>query len=355
MIPGRIAAIALAAFLANALVTPVILAVAHRFSWYDDTDHRKIHSEDTPRLGGIGIFLAFVVVVVLGLRFVVFPARLHPWSSSSLALMMGGLLAMHCLGVYDDFTNLRAPLKFLIQIISGVLVALSGATLQRIALPFAGTLVLPTWIAFPLTVLWIVSISNALNLIDGADGLAGGVAMIASLFMGIIAFGQGGLFVAVIAFALFGATAGFLLFNFPPARIFMGDGGSLTLGFLLAVIPLLGITGNSTAPMTVPLVTVLSLLYLPIVDTVLAIVRRVRRGLPVHSPDREHIHHRLIDRGVHGRRLLAVIYSGMIVLGFTAIIAYGVSDGLALLLTLPVWAGALAAVVLLGRHENISG
>ncbi|TVR69191.1 MAG: undecaprenyl/decaprenyl-phosphate alpha-N-acetylglucosaminyl 1-phosphate transferase [Spirochaetaceae bacterium] len=352
-ISGRIAAIALAAFLANALITPVILAVAHRFNWYDDTDHRKIHSEDTPRLGGIGIFLAFVIVALGGIYLVMPPDHLRPWSSSSLALMLGGLLAMHGLGVYDDFTNLRAPLKFLIQIFAGVLVALSGATFQRIALPFVGTLVLPGWIAFPLTVLWIVSISNALNLIDGADGLAGGVAMIAVLFMGIIAFGQGSLFVAVISFALFGATAGFLLFNFPPARIFMGDGGSLTLGFLLALIPLMGITGNSAAPMTVPVITVLTLLYVPIVDTILAIIRRSRRGLPVHSPDREHIHHRLIDRGVHGRRLLAVIYSGMIVLGFTAIITYTASDAVALLLTALVWAGALVAIILLGKHENL--
>jgi UDP-GlcNAc:undecaprenyl-phosphate/decaprenyl-phosphate GlcNAc-1-phosphate transferase len=291
-----------------------------------------------------------VLVTAAGLLLVIPPDRLLPWNSASLGLMFAGLLAMHVLGVYDDFTNLRAPLKFLVQIIAATLVALSGATLQKIALPFTGVFTLPGIVAFPLTVLWIVSISNAVNLIDGADGLAGGVAMIASLFMGIIAFGQGSLFPAVVSFALFGAIAGFLLFNFPPARIFMGDGGSLTLGFLLAVIPLLGITGNSSPPMTVPLVPVLTLLYVPIVDTLLAIVRRTRRGLPVHSPDREHIHHRLIDRGVHGRRLLAVIYSGMVVLGFTSMISYSAPDGIALVLTLLIWSGALVAIVLLGKH-----
>lgn len=343
---------ALAAFFANTLITPVILAVAHRFNWYDDTDHRKIHSEDTPRLGGIGIFLAFLLVTVVGLQLVVPAGRLMPWSGRSLVLMVAGLLAMHGLGVYDDFTNLRAPLKFFVQIVAASLVAFSGATLQIISIPLVGIISIPGIIAFPLTVFWIVSISNAVNLIDGADGLAGGVAMIATLFLGIIAFGQGSLFPAVIAFALFGAVAGFLVFNFPPARIFMGDGGSLTLGFALAVIPLLGITGNSSPPLPVPVLPVLTLLYVPILDTILAIVRRVRRGLPVHSPDREHIHHRLIDRGVHGRRLLAIIYSGMIVLGFTSLVSFSAPEPVALVFTVLVWAGALASVVILGKHGS---
>lgn len=352
VISGRIAAIALAAFLVNALVTPVILAVAHRFNWYDDTDHRKIHSEDTPRLGGVGIFVAFLIVAGFAFFAIVPPARLSAWDPKSLGLLFTGLLMMHGLGVYDDFTNLRAPLKFLIQVVAASLVAVSGAVVQRIALPFVGTVLLPAWVAFPLTILWIVSISNALNLIDGADGLAGGVAMIAALFMGIIAFGQGSLVPAIMAFAMVGSIAGFLLFNFPPARIFMGDGGSLTLGFFLAVVPLLGITGNSAPPMTVPVLPVLTLLYVPIVDTLLAIIRRMRRGLPIHSPDREHIHHRLIDRGLHGRRLLAVIYSGMILLGFTAMASFALPDGPATLATGIVWAAALGGIIVLGNQEN---
>ncbi len=268
-------------------------------------------------------------------------------------MMAGGLLAIHGLGVYDDFTNLRAPFKFLIQVFAATLVALSGAMLQRLDLPFLEVIVLPIWLAFPLTVLWIVAITNAVNLIDGADGLAGGVALIAVLFMGLIAFGRGSLVPAIIALSLAGSIAGFLVYNFPPARIFMGDGGSLTLGFLLAVIPLLGITGNSTPPMTFPVLPVLTLLFVPIVDTAMAILRRLRRGLPVHSADREHIHHRLIDRGLHGRRLLAIVYSAMVILGFTAMAVYTVPDLPAVIITLGVWSAALVALMLTGNHQHL--
>lgn len=340
------------AFLANALITPVILAVAHRFNWYDNTDDRKIHTEDTPRLGGIGIFLAFLVVLVFAMQFIVPDGRTAPWSTTGLYFIFGGLILIHGLGVYDDFTNLRAPFKFLIQLIAALLVTLSGALIKYIELPLVGAFALPAVIAFPITILWIVAISNAVNLIDGADGLAGGIAMIAALFMGIIAFGNGNLIAAVIAFALVGSITGFLLFNFPPARIFMGDGGSLTLGFMLAVLPLLGIAGNTAPPNPIPVLPVLTLLFVPIVDTVLAIVRRLRRGLPIHSPDREHIHHRLIDHGLHGRRLLAIIYSGMVILGFTAMANFVLSDLQAAILTLTVWAIALAAIILLGTQED---
>ena len=301
----------------------------------------------------MGIFLAFLIVSVLAVNLVVPAGRVRPWSTSSLAMMGAGLLLMHGLGVYDDFTNLRAPFKFLVQVLAATLVALSGATLQRLALPFVGTVTLPLVLAVPLTILWIVAISNAINLIDGADGLAGGVAMVAALFMGIIAFGQGSLIPAVFAFALVGSIAGFLLFNFPPARIFMGDGGSLTLGFVLAVIPLMGITGNSAPPMTIPVLPVITLLYMPIVDTLLAITRRTKRGLPVHSPDREHIHHRLIDRGLQGRRLLAIIYSGMVILGFTAMASFTLADGVAVAVTGLVWVLALVAIIMMGKHEDL--
>lgn len=275
-----------------------------------------------------------------------------PWSIPALLRIFLGLLVMHALGVYDDFTNLRAPFKFLIQVLAATMVVSSMALLRSISLPFVGEITIPTGIAAPLTVLWIVSIANAVNLVDGADGLAGGIALIAALFMGIIAFGQGSLITAVVAFSLVGSLSGFLLFNFPPARIFMGDGGSLSVGFVLAVIPLLGIAGNSSPPMTVPVLPVLTLLYVPIVDTLLAITRRVRRGLPVHSPDREHIHHRLIDRGMHGRSLLAVVYSGMTALGFTAMISVTLPDLPAALVTIAVWLVSLVAIVILGKLEE---
>jgi UDP-GlcNAc:undecaprenyl-phosphate GlcNAc-1-phosphate transferase len=340
------------AFLINALLTPLILRFAHRFEWYDHVNSRKIHTESTPRLGGVGIFLAFVGATIAGFAIVGFDAGISPWSGRTILLVFAGLAVMHWLGLYDDFVNLRAPLKFVVQVLSGLLVAFSGALLRTIELPWVGTLVLPPGLAVFATVLWVVSISNAVNLIDGADGLAGGIALLAALFMGLIAVGQGSLVSGVLAFALVGSLAAFLVFNLPPAKIFMGDGGSLSLGYLLAVLPLLGLQRSAGPSMPVAILPVLMLLYIPIVDTLLAITRRVRRGLPVHSADREHLHHRLIDRGIHGRRLLAVVYSAMIVFGIVAMLWYALPHGIAAAIILAVWATALAIIVLLDNHSS---
>ncbi|MFW5827536.1 MAG: glycosyltransferase family 4 protein [Alkalispirochaeta sp.] len=340
------------AFLVNVLLTPLILRLAHRFEWYDHINDRKIHTESTPRLGGVGIFVSFVAASVVGVTIIVGASGTAPWSMRSVGFILGGLALVHGLGLYDDFVNLRAPLKFLVQLAAGSMVALSGALLRVLDLPWVGPVQLPLWAAFGLTILWVVSISNAVNLIDGADGLAGGVALIAALFMGIIALGQGSLVSAILSFAVAGSLAGFLVFNLPPARIFMGDSGSLSLGYILAVLPLLGLQRGEPGLMAVAPFPVLTLLYIPIVDTLLAILRRLRRGLPVHSADREHIHHRLIDRGVGGRRLLAVIYGTMVVFGFVATAWYEIPQGAAAILTFAVWVTALIIIVVLGNHDR---
>lgn len=262
---------------------------------------------------------------------------------------------MHSLGLYDDFVNLRAPLKLMVQIVAGILVALSGAAISAIDLPWYGVLSIPPWLSIPITVLWIVSISNAVNLTDGADGLAAGVGLIVALFVGLIAIGQGALLAALFASALVGSLAGFLVYNMPPARIFMGDGGSLALGYLLATLPLLGLErapGPQTVVSPLAIVPVLTLLYLPIVDTLLAIIRRVRRGLPVHSADREHIHHRLIDLGLFGRRLLAVVYGATAVLGAVAASWFSMDKGISAIIAFTVWVAALVAIVAIGKRHH---
>ncbi|MCG8478706.1 MAG: undecaprenyl/decaprenyl-phosphate alpha-N-acetylglucosaminyl 1-phosphate transferase [Spirochaetales bacterium] len=336
----------LTAFLLNALLTPVILHFSHRFKWYDDHNSRKIHTEATPRIGGIGIFIAFVVASILGL-FMLRDATAQWPPVPSILMLLAGLTLIHGLGVYDDFVNLPAIIKFLVQLLAGGLVALSGAVLRVIELPMVNVITLPEWLAVLTTVFWVVSIANAVNLIDGADGLAGGVSLFAALFMGLIAAGQGNIGTAIFAFALVGSLAGFLLFNFPPARIFMGDGGSLTLGYLLAVLPLLGLRGGEIGTAPIAIFPILTLLYVPIVDTILAIARRAIRGLPLHAADKEHIHHRLIDRGFYGRRLLAVVYSGMIILGFTAMAWFVVPPHMGTTITLTVWIVAFISIALI--------
>lgn len=354
-ISARFAAIALTAFVVNALTIPVILAIAHRFDWYDEHNSRKIHTSDTPRLGGLGIFVSFLVAAVLGLIMMGVPDAPGGLGYRSVLLLGAGLLVMHGLGLYDDFVNLRAPLKFLVQLISGTFVAISGASFGAIELPWVGVLTLPIWLSVPATAFWVVAIANAVNLIDGADGLAGGIGLIIALFIGLIAIGQGSLLAALFASALVGSLAGFLVYNMPPARIFMGDGGSLALGYLLATLPLVGLQRGHGPVATIPpvaIVPVITLFYIPIVDTLLAIVRRVGRGLPIHAADREHIHHRLIDRGVHGHRLLLVIYGAAIALGFVAASWYSIPKGTSAIIAFAVWAIALGAILAIGKWHS---
>ncbi len=342
----------LGAFLLNTVLTPVVLFLAHRFGWYDEVDHRKIHVEDTPRLGGLGIIVSFSVTVVLAFVLVVPPELNGLWPGSTLLMALAGLLLIHLLGLYDDFVNLRAPFKFGIQLLAALLPVLAGLVFRVVQVPVFGEIQIPLWIAVPATIFWIVSIANAVNLIDGADGMAGGIALIAAFFMGIIGYGQGMLLPAVFAFALVGSLAGFLVYNAPPAKIFMGDGGSLSLGFILAVIPLFGISQNGSAGApTIAILPVVTLLFIPVADTLMAIIRRIRRGEPIHTPDREHLHHRLIDRGLHGHQLLAVVYTVMIVLGLISLTWFFLPANLSAGIIVAAWIAFVTAAVKLGRSR----
>ena len=331
-----------------------MIHIAHHYHWYDHFDERKIHTEQTPRLGGVAFVTSTLLVTVALLVFLPQLATRGPWSIHALVGLAIGLLIMHWMGVRDDFVNMRAPLKLTFQVASGAVIAFSGITLRVIELPWVGAVSLPPAIATVVTIVWIVSISNAVNLIDGADGLAGGVALFAALFMAFIAVGRGMLLTALVAFALVGSLSAFLLFNVPRAKIFMGDGGSLSTGVLLATLPLLGIDHQQGIGVTVPLFPVLTLLFLPIVDTILAIARRARRRISWYTPDREHIHHLLIDRGFRDYRLLAVVYSTMVVLGCTALAWYAVPAPLQGWLYVGVWAITYRAIVHLRRKDHPS-
>ncbi|MFP4329391.1 MAG: MraY family glycosyltransferase [Alkalispirochaetaceae bacterium] len=318
------------------------MKLSHRFNWYDEQNARKIHTEDTPRLGGVGIFLSFLLVTS-----VVLLSR-SPDGAVRYLPLLAGVCLIHFLGLLDDFVNLVAPRKFLLQVLAATVVSLGPFRIDALALPLGNGGVELGPLAYPVTVLWIVSIANAVNLIDGADGLAGGVSAIAALFIGTIAAHSGNETLALLSFALVGGVAGFLVYNFPPAKIFMGDSGSLLLGFLLATLPLVGF--NESSPF--PVIPVVTLLFLPILDTLLAIIRRLSKGLPVHHADREHIHHRLIDRGFGPRKLLLSIYSAAAVLGLAALSWFVLPKPLNGVLDLSVWGIALWITVALGRHQE---
>lgn len=342
-----LAFVALSSLALNALLTPFVLWLSHRNEWYDAVDHRKIHVHDTPRLGGIGIFVSTIAAVALGLTWLLPGDPIGELAVVDLALVGIGFGLMFGLGLYDDFVNLPAVVKLGGQIVSATTIALSGLVTTDVVIPYVGTIALSRPVGIVLSVCWIVSLSNAVNLIDGADGMAGGTMLVAAVFMGVIALSQGMIIAALPALAISGSLAAFLLSNAPPARIFMGDSGSLTLGAVMATIPLLGMSADGS----IALVPALTLLGIPILDTILAIGRRLARGLPVHAPDREHIHHVLIDRGYGGTRLLWVTGTTGALLGSVAALWFVVPEPIAAAATVAAWT-LIIALVLRGRRAR---
>ena len=340
-------------FVFNIILTPVILHYSHKFKWYDRHDNRKIHTGSIPRLGGVGIFLAFLAgaLILLSAVFELFSPERLPWTVRNFIPVFLGMIVVHVAGLIDDFTSMRASLKFALQILAGLIVTAGGFTVRELVIPFTAVSVPLGVLAVPATVLWIVALSNAINFFDGMDGLAGGVSTIAAVFLGISAIIQGQYGSAILSFALFGALMGFLTFNFPPARIFMGDSGALFLGFILAVIPLIGPVRTITTYDILPAIT---LLMIPILDTVAAILRRIKARRPIAAPDREHLHHKLLDFKLGTRKILYIVYGVTALLGITAIVwTADTSSAVRLAVMLGVWIACIAAFLVLDRLNKI--
>jgi UDP-GlcNAc:undecaprenyl-phosphate GlcNAc-1-phosphate transferase len=343
-----------AAFLINLVLTPLIMRLSHRFKWYDVPNQRKIHTKLVPRLGGVGMYVAFalstsVVSVVL---WAVSGGSDRGILEPRFLAILGGMTLVHWMGLVDDLWNLRPRFKLLIQIVAALLVTAGGFDIGRVSLPYIGRFSLGI-LSYPVTVLWIIGIANAVNLIDGMDGLAGGISAFAALTMGVVAIIQGRNEAALLALALAGACGGFLAYNLPPARIFMGDSGAYFLGFILATIALMGISRIATVG---SLIIPLTLLIIPVMDTFAAIVRRVREGRHPFSPDKQHLHHKLLALGLGERHILAVIYGFSLYLSVVAVTSVILPEEANTYLVLVVWAGTLLGFYSLGvnRREHRS-
>lgn len=293
------------AFVFGIGLIPLLLTFSHKFKWYDDVDHRKIHTGDMPHVGGLGIALSFASTVVI---FIAVQKLFLPFSFITTIRLLPffvGYFLIHLTGLIDDFADLRAWYKFLIQIAAACGVAFSGYTFKVIDIPFSNITINLGSVAYPITIIWFVGACNAMNFLDGMDGLAGGASAIAAIFYSAIFLVLGQFTSAAIALALGGALVAFLVFNWPPARIFMGDGGSLFLGFALASLPFIEISD------TVPLMMValpVSILLIPILDIFAAIIRRIRSRVVIYVPDRKHTHHKLLDFNLRQQQILAIMY-----------------------------------------------
>lgn len=310
---------------ASLLVTPGVIFLAKRTGALDAPDARKVHKKPIPRIGGLGIYLAFMA----GLLAVVATVNLDSETAwEILGLVVGGTLIV-ALGLIDDYTNLPAKVKLVGQIIAAAVLVLGfDVRIDFITDPFGDYLFLE-FMAVPATIFWIVGLTNTVNLIDGLDGLAAGVATIASVTIFLVALHQGFLLVAVLTAAMAGAAFGFLYYNFNPARIFMGDSGSMFLGFMLAGISVIGAVKSAA---TIALIVPILALGLPIMDTTFAIVRRYRGGVPIFKPDKGHLHHRLLDLGFTQRQAVLLMYVISALLGLSAVALTEVSPQMSIVI-----------------------
>lgn len=329
----------LTSLVVGAVLTLVVRNRAHAYGWFDQAkSSRKIHARPVPRLGGVAIVGGFFAPLC-ALMLVDSGVGTAFFMQDKLALgLFAGGITIAFLGLYDDFRGAGARLKFFIQFgVAAGLYAL-GFRVEVISTPFGAPIALG-WLAVPFTLLWIVGVVNAMNLIDGLDGLAGGVAFFAVLPNFLLAFARGDVVLCLVMAALGGAVLGFLIFNFNPASIFMGDTGSMFLGFVLAAVSLKTCSKSGAAvSMLVPFIA----LGLPIMDTLLAVVRRTILRRPLFSADKEHIHHRVMSRMLLSHRTAVLVLYGVCCLfALTALgLSYANGAQSAMLLT------AIAVVVM---------
>jgi UDP-GlcNAc:undecaprenyl-phosphate GlcNAc-1-phosphate transferase len=345
----KLAVAIVVAFMLPIVLTPLVKKLALKMGAVDAPNQRKVHSRIMPRLGGLAIYAAFIAAV---LAFV-------PLTKPILGLLAGATLIM-LLGVVDDIRGLPPRLKLLGQIGAALIVVYFGVSVGYITNPLKGMVdsnllsfggEIPGWVlqneislgflSIPFTIFWIIGITNAVNLIDGLDGLAAGMALIASVTLAIIAWTEGNMAVVYLALILAGATLGFLKYNFHPAQIFMGDTGSMFLGFALASLAIMGLGKSATI---ISLLIPILILGIPIFDTALAIVRRYLKAKPIFQADKEHLHHQLLALGLSHKQTVLVIYGLNGVLGASAVLLTQLTtaQGMMILTVLSV-AGLLGA------------
>ncbi len=292
-------------FLFVAFIVPFIKKIANHIGALDIPNERKVHTHPMPRLGGLAIYFGFLLGYML-------------FGEHSLimnAILIGSFIIV-LTGVVDDIKPLKASTKLIGQLAAALVVVFYGNILLKNISAF-GFYIDFSWLSYPLTIFFILGCINCMNLIDGLDGLAGGISAIYFLTIGIIStmMGSTGLDF-VLSFVMFGATLGFLVHNFYPASIFMGDSGSMFLGFIISVIALLGFKNVTMTSLIIPLFV----LAIPILDTIFAIIRRFLKGQSIAKPDKFHIHHQFLNRNFSQRATVLIIYVVDLLFAFASIV-----------------------------------
>ncbi len=322
-------------------LTPLIKLLAKKVGAMDvPKDDRRMHHTPIPRMGGLAIFLGFLISVLIFLKL---------GDRPELAGILLGAVIIVVLGVLDDIMALPALPKFLVQIVAAIIVVVNGCRIDH----FMGW-ALPDWLSYPVSVIWIVAITNAINFIDGLDGLAAGVSAISAGTMLVVALllvpEPTAMVSAILLAALVGACVGFIPYNFNPATIFMGDTGSTFLGFMLASISIFGLFKTyAVISFAVPFLV----LGLPIFDICFAVIRRLAHGQsPMHA-DRGHVHHRLIDMGFSQKQAVAISYLLSAILGLSAVVLTDRGEIQAMIFLIAIIVvGAIGVGLIFGTHHT---
>ena len=322
-------------------LTRTVRDFASRKGWVSNpSPDRHLHSRPLPRLGGVAIFLSFSLGLLVSAVLALYIHGLHSaFSGRTFATIFIPATIVFLLGIYDDLYSVGPYVKFTVQSIAAILLFAGGLRILDVPVIF-GQRQLPTAVALPLTILWVLAITNAFNLIDGLDGLAAGSALFSTLVAFVVALLNGQPLITVMTIALAGAILGFLRYNFNPATIFLGDSGSLFIGFLLSALAL---AGAQKAPTIVAVAIPVVSFGLPILETALSVLRRLISGRPVFRADREHIHHKLLQHGMTHRQVVIVLYAVSAVFALLSLFLLwptGSSLGLVLaVLGIGIWIG----------------
>jgi UDP-GlcNAc:undecaprenyl-phosphate/decaprenyl-phosphate GlcNAc-1-phosphate transferase len=316
------------------ILTPLIRIFGLKVGLVDKPNPRKIHKEPMVRLGGVAIFAGNAVALLLiwflgGFGVLERAADLQIWG-----VALGGIL-FFCLGLADDLLTLPSLLRLAFQFAIAAIVWWFGVRVDFLDIPFLG-IVKIQWLSLPFTAIWLVGMTNALNFLDGLDGLAAGVAGISAVIMAIVSLYMDQPAAALLAVALAGSTFAFLRYNFNPAKIFMGDGGSYFIGFTLAAIGVIGLVKSFT---TMIVLIPFLILAVPIVDTSAVVVDRLRSGQSPFKADNRHLHHRMLGKGLHQRVVVLFIYTLTLWVGSIAMGVAGLPNG---------WVFATVATALFG-------
>lgn len=322
------------AFVVTYAITPLVKRFAVQWGAMDKPDARKVHHGSIPRLGGLGIFIGYIAGLAYGV----------PLTSEIKGLIAGSCILV-AVGMWDDIKQIGPKTKLLGQILAAVVLVLSGVSIDWIATSWSGLVYLSAWFAIPLTVFWIVAFTNMVNLIDGLDGLAAGISLIACVTIFFVTQQMGQTETAMITISLAGAIFAFLRYNFNPAKIFMGDTGSMLLGYTLAAISVIGVVKTATTvALTVPVIV----LGLPILDTAFAIIRRYMNGQPIFKPDKGHLHHRLLALGMTQKQAVLLMYAITALLGCVAVVAARINIVWGVLLVLVILAAGIYVAARIG-------